>query len=246
MYTHNIHINLIEYFFQLSLKYWLECLVLLNHAQKTGFWSWCVCHLSSWFFSPFVCLFVCLFVPSFHHHFIEENFTILPLDHNNLLYDPSTWCCVVCVAQKVVLTELEKKCQVPYFGVKHTVLLAFIYSLSTQHAVGLYRVPGHAGVRGNEMADRHARDGSVQWCVGPEPFLGVSRQNIRGKIKCWMANQHLVLWCGPCNTQRQAGELISGPYLATRAQLLSFNRTQSRVVIGLRTGHNTLRRHLYV
>jgi hypothetical protein len=27
---------------------------------------------------------------------------------------------------------------------------------------------------------------------------------------------------------------------------MSFNRTQSRVVIGLLTGHNTLRRHLYL
>jgi hypothetical protein len=26
---------------------------------------------------------------------------------------------------------------------------------------------------------------------------------------------------------------------------LSFNRTQSRVVIGLLTGHNTLRRHIH-
>ena len=37
---------------------------------------------------------------------------------------------------------------------------------------------------------------------------------------------------------------ISDPNLATGARLLSFNRTQSRVVIGLLTGH-TLRRHLY-
>jgi hypothetical protein len=28
--------------------------------------------------------------------------------------------------------------------------------------------------------------------------------------------------------------------------LLSFNRTQTRVVIGLLTGHNTLRRHLHI
>jgi hypothetical protein len=40
--------------------------------------------------------------------------------------------------------------------------------------------------------------------------------------------------------------LIQGPSPATKAQLLSFNRTQSRVVIGLLTGHNTLRRLLYV
>ena len=50
----------------------------------------------------------------------------------------------------------------------------------------------------------------------------------------------------PCSTQRQAPELISGPDLATRARLLSFNRTQSRVVIGLLTGHKTLRRHLHI
>jgi hypothetical protein len=61
-----------------------------------------------------------------------------------------------------------------------------------------------------------------------------------------MDNQHLVMWRSPCSTQREARKLISGPNLATRARLLSFNRTQSRAVIVLPTGHNTLRRHLYV
>jgi len=54
------------------------------------------------------------------------------------------------------------------------------------------------------------------------------------------------IWHGPSGTQRQARELISGPNLATGAQLLSFNRTQSRAVIGLFTRYNTLRRHLHV
>jgi hypothetical protein len=98
----------------------------------------------------------------------------------------------------------------------------------------------------NEIANRLTRDGSVQGFVGPEPFLGGFRQNIGRKIKCWMEHQHLVLFCVPCCTQRQAWELTSGPDLATRAQLLSFIRTRSRVVIGLLTGHNTLRRHLYI
>jgi hypothetical protein len=102
-----------------------------------------------------------------------------------------------------------------------------------------------AGVRGNEIADKLARGGSGQRFIGPEPFLGVSRKNIRRKMKSWMEKQHLALWRGPCSTQRQAWELISGPNLATGARLLSFNRTQSRAVIGLLTGHNTLRRHLH-
>jgi hypothetical protein len=65
-------------------------------------------------------------------------------------------------------------------------------------------------------------------------------------MKRWMEKQHLALWRGPCSTQGQARELISGPNLATGARLLSFNGTQSKVVIGLLTGHNTLRRHVRI
>jgi ribonuclease HI len=75
-------------------------------------------------------------------------------------------------------------------------------NISSWHAVGLYWVPGHAGVRGNEIADRLARNGSAQRFVGPEPFLGVSRQTIGRKMKRWMEKQHLALWGGPCSTQR--------------------------------------------
>jgi hypothetical protein len=118
--------------------------------------------------------------------------------------------------------------------------------ISARHAVALFWVPGQTGVTGNEIADKLARDGSAQRFVGPEPVLGVSRQNIRRKMKSWIENKHVALWRGPCSTQRQARELISGPDLAMWARLLSFNRTQTRVVIGLLTGHNTLRRHLHI
>ena len=76
--------------------------------------------------------------------------------------------------------------------------------------------------------------------------LGVSRQDIRKRIRHWLLNQHWVWWRGLGNTQRQARELILGPYLGTKARFLSFNRTQSRAVTGLLTGHNTLRRHLHL
>jgi hypothetical protein len=82
--------------------------------------------------------------------------------------------------------------------------------------------------------------------MGPEPALGVSRQSIRKKIQCWLDKQHLIMRQGLAGTQRQARELISGPRTAARTRLLSFSRTQSRVITGLLTGHNTLRRHLYI
>ena len=73
--------------------------------------------------------------------------------------------------------------------------------------MGLYWVPGHAGVRGDEIADELTRDSSVLKFVGPEPALGVSRQDIL-RIRCWLVNQRWIWWQGLGDTQRQARELI--------------------------------------
>jgi hypothetical protein len=60
-----------------------------------------------------------------------------------------------------------------------------------------------------------------------------------------LVNQHWAWWQGLGNTQRQAQELILGPCPGAKARFLFFNRIQSRVVTGLLTEHNTLRRHLH-
>ena len=116
----------------------------------------------------------------------------------------------------------------------------------TWHAVRLYRVPGHAGGRGNEITDEFARGGSVLGFLRPEPALGGSRQDIRRRISRWLINQHWVRWRGLGDTQRQARELILEPCLGAKSRFLSFNRTQSRAVTGFLTEHNTLRRHLHL
>jgi ribonuclease HI len=72
-------------------------------------------------------------------------------------------------------------------AVRTTSLLVYqcqkaLNDISALHAVGLYWVPGHAGVRDNEIADGLARCGSASRFVGPEPALGVSRQDLRNKI----------------------------------------------------------------
>jgi len=61
--------------------------------------------------------------------------------------------------------------------------------------VGLYYVPGHNRVRGNEIAKKLARDGSAIKSVGPDPALGVSRQNIR-RIRRWNPNANQLIPVG--------------------------------------------------
>jgi hypothetical protein len=118
--------------------------------------------------------------------------------------------------------------------------------IPARHAVGFFWVPGHAGIRGNEIADGLARGGSALSFFGPEPALGVSRRDQQMRLGHWSVNQHGALWRGLGDTQRQAREFISGPSLGTRAKFMALSRIQSRVVTSLLTGHNTLRSHLYL
>jgi hypothetical protein len=90
------------------------------------------------------------------------------------------------------------------------------------------------------------RGGAALRFLIPEPDLRVSRQDLQKRLGRWLVNQHEAQWRGLGDTQRQAREFISGPSLGTRAKFMTFNRIQSRVVTGLLTGHNTLRRHLYL
>jgi hypothetical protein len=123
------------------------------------------------------------------------------------------------------------------FGKLISVHHGTLNGISTWHAVGLYWIPGHAGVRGNETADGLARSGSASGFVGPEPALGVSKQNLSNKIGRWLGHQHQRRWHDLGNSQQEARELILGPSRGTRVKFLSFSREQSRVVTGLLTGH---------
>ena len=86
-------------------------------------------------------------------------------------------------------------------------------NISTRHAVRLYWVPEHAGLRGNEIADELARGGSVLWFFGPEPALGVSRLDIQKMLRYWLFNQHWARWGGLGDTRREGRELIPVPRL---------------------------------
>jgi ribonuclease HI len=82
--------------------------------------------------------------------------------------------------------------------------------ISALHVVGLYWVPGYAGVGSNEIANGLTRGGSTLGFPGPKPALGVSRRDIRKRFSHWLINQQWASWRNLGNTLRQARELISG------------------------------------
>jgi len=58
--------------------------------------------------------------------------------------------------------------------------------------------------------------------------------------------RHFILRMHGHTNIKQAQILISCPSSTAKSMLLSFDRTQSRAVACLLTGHNTLRRHFYI
>jgi ribonuclease HI len=116
--------------------------------------------------------------------------------------------------------------------------------LSETKEVSLVWVPGHHGIHGNETADELARIGALTRFQGPEPALGISKQQLRSALKKWTEDCSKEQWR---NTQgcRQSKIFIAGPDKARTEWLLKRSRRALNPLIGILTEHSRLRKHLH-
>src|SRR5262249_4986595 len=82
-------------------------------------------------------------------------------------------------------------------------------NLTERNQVSLIWIPGHSGIKGNEVADELARKGSSTEFTGAEPAINVYSGYLVLKLKEETAEKHQAYWNG-LKTSVQAKELLEG------------------------------------
>jgi ribonuclease HI len=119
-------------------------------------------------------------------------------------------------------------------------------ALSSCNDVTLTWIPGHTGKEGNEAADMLAKKAAGTKIMGPWPTLPVSRRVVMESVSEIIWKWFKENWEEE-ETCRQTKESTPVPLRGARArEIVELPRKQLRIIVGLRTGHCPLNRHLQV
>ncbi|KAJ8914932.1 hypothetical protein NQ315_016086 [Exocentrus adspersus] len=84
-----------------------------------------------------------------------------------------------------------------------------LQELGSRNKLTLAWVPGHKGHKGNEEADRLAREGAGRALIGPEPFCDIAKTHVRAStMSGWMSGWWSREWWRKLPQQRQANMFI--------------------------------------
>ena len=97
-------------------------------------------------------------------------------------------------------------------------------------------MPEHAGIDGNEEADKLAKKRSEKQLIGPEPYTGISLGTVKYGKKEWL-NQNFYEYWMIVPKLRQSKKVLKEPSSYRTRILLRISRRQLRVIVMLMTGH---------
>ena len=103
-------------------------------------------------------------------------------------------------------------------------------------------LPGHSDIRGNEVADRLAKQAKKESLIGPEPATGISQSLTNSIIRGWVESKHKEAMKAPeCNTTRLFIDMKDVDNW--RKRILRMGRNGAKTMVGIITDHGMLRKH---
>jgi hypothetical protein len=120
-----------------------------------------------------------------------------------------------------------------------------LMELAETNKVCLIWVPGHSDIKGNEMADELARQGSDSSFVGPEPALPITLSWVKSEIDKEARVLHTRYWKNKPGHQHSKLFLREPLGVASR-KILNMSKKRLRLLVGTVSRHFTCNNHLSI